>query len=236
MTVKQIADAWGVSRAIVHRYKAQGMPIQTLQAAEEWRLRNQKASMRRTNFRTVHQKDRPMPPAAQPASPKPASQTPAKTPQGARGRRKAQPIPEPPPPPSVPDPKQEDLKRDDLQGVIARSIKGEILSWALLSQAIKERNFLQIPHLVRGHQQAIESRMTCERRLTEREQALGNLITIDEAWTIIERTLAPLANGLDALPGAICARTNPKNPEIARSVIQDAVNQIKASVNGKKHP
>lgn len=201
LTQAGLGRRWGLTRQRIHQMVRQGMPLTNVEEAEAWRL---------VRFGI--------------APPRPLADD------GGNGSRRKQHLQNekgaidlPCEPAGV---AEEMLGRRDLAGVRARLQEVEHETWSMLRDAIKREDYGAAVTLHRTYSRHVRDRVSIERQLVEVERAVGSLVSRDEAVGIIAEYMEPLRVLLRALPSQLAGRANPADPELARTAIQEGVDQI----------
>lgn len=191
--VKEIAQAWGTSRAYVYKLAKQGCPTNTIEGATSWRSEHAKLGVgyRSRSYRKTDEGE-----DSKPAGGKPSIAEALRNLMG--GRVKVKTI-------------EQSLK-------IAIQIE-QMAAQEVLDCDEPEKRVTAI----NCYNKAQANRMEAEKRVLEHQQAAKKLITVDEARAIIGRAWAPLLARIRSAPKRAALKANPSDDALAEEVFREEI-------------
>lgn len=127
-----------------------------------------------------------------------------------------------------------DLLRDDIYGCLARAKQSEKFCYALLHQAQANQDHARLPNLVKAHKEALRGRLEAEERVEALQVSTGAVIGVDLAKNILSRYMTTIRNLLENMPSSICRRVNPSDPELAKDVLEEAIDKVISVIHKTK--
>jgi hypothetical protein len=186
-----MAAHWGCSRANVSKNVAKGMPMDSLAAADAWRLQN---SVRGVGYRSKKKA------AAPPKQAESLRKDEEGEPESAAGRHK---------------PKL--LKT--LAASLAASIEVETEALNLVQLGQKSADDASLPLRIAAYNKAKEGRMQSEKLVRAWDLETKTLITFEDAKEMCSRFLGPTIIRLRSISKRAGGMANPADPVYAESVI-----------------
>jgi hypothetical protein len=202
-TQAQIARSWGVSRAYITKLVKKGMPLDSFEAAKEFREAH--ASKRATTSpvqiakQLQEEKDE--------GTPKPCTRR-----KEYSGRKLAQ-------------DRQSDNSLDD---ALFAAIQASDEAFRLLGEAMIEGRDSVISARLSVHNKALETRFKAESAYREEMERRRILIPLAEAMEIARRGYEIILQRLNALPQNVAQRCNPTDPDRAITVLESECTAILA--------
>jgi hypothetical protein len=127
-----------------------------------------------------------------------------------------------------------DLLRDDIYGCLARAKQSEKFCYALLHQAQANQDHARLPNLVKAHKEALRGRLEAEERVEALQISTGSVIGVDLAKNILSRYMMTIRSLLENMPSSICRRVNPSDPELAKDVLEEAIDKVISVIHKTK--
>jgi hypothetical protein len=87
-----------------------------------------------------------------------------------------------------------------------------------------------LPGLVTAYHRSLESVNEVERMLEARARAAGELLHADQVRSLLAARDGKIIALLESLPDSVAMAANPADPELARSAVADAVEQLRVTV------
>jgi hypothetical protein len=233
-TPTQIAADWGCSRAYASKKIKEGCPVDTLEAAREWRV---KKSRRGVGYRSKHRK------AGLPESvglPSEQVETVAGEAVVGDGGAVVETVAGEPPVGDGGDSslhKEEsevpalDLDTIDESLKAAISVEKEAHRLVVIAQKAKDDEKCAIR--ISAYSKALDGRLSAEKKVQEIKERSGILITSDFAKQLIRKAWLPLLTRLRSIPKRASIKANPTDDVLAELVIseeiEDAIREAKGA-------
>ncbi len=210
ISIGQLAKHWGCSRANVSKNVAKGMPMDSFEAADAWRIAN---STRGVGFRSKGKSEAvPQPEAADSFLHKnEESEEPVEKSKPSAGRKKT---------------KQLKTLHESLMA--SSEVESEALR--LVQEAQRARKDDSLPLRIAAYNKAKEGRMQSEKLVRAYELETKTLITWDQATEMASRFLIPTLTRLRSLSKRAGPLANAADPEWAEQVIAREVENAIAEV------
>lgn len=119
---------------------------------------------------------------------------------------KYQPSQEPVDQPKILVDKPDNLVDISLEGLLSRSQVNELEAYALLEQAMVDKDVNKLERLIKAHEATSMARLKIENQIIELKQRYEVLITVDEAKSLINRELGNLVRNLKNMPKHLSGR------------------------------
>lgn len=193
----ELARRWGVSREYVRKLTTKGMPLDSEEAATEWREANARSRKSAGGKRAAEQMEEVV-----------ASIEPAKRKRG-RPRKDAS---------SAAD--------MSLEGALKSAIMAQIQAKKMLDDAMASGKPAAVAPALSIHTKAIEARFAAEKAYREEQAQRRVLVPLAEATEMFRKGWDLMIGRLKRLPQAKCTLCNPADPRRAFDVLEAAATEI----------
>ena len=211
---KEIAAAWGTSPAYVYKQAKKGCPIDSVEAAVEWRHANSKLGVgyrSKTAPGTPPESGESVAEAVEDGGEQ-GSTAGSHTGAGGEGS------------------KERKIRLKSVEASLKNSIAVEEQAAAAVKRveekAKKDPRFLdQMVTAVNVYNKAQAGRMDAEKRVQELQEERRQLIRVEHATEIIQRAWGPLLARLRSAPKRAAPKANPENDVLAEEVFREEIEQ-----------
>jgi hypothetical protein len=204
LTLRAIANDWGVSKPYVHKCVKKGCPTDSLEKARLWREAHamSKAPTSPTTIQKLIDK-------REDDSPK------------ARKRRTKY----------LEDRERPDLPKDvAIEDALISARQAQQEAWRLLQESMIEGKISKISPLLAIHNKALEAMFKAEQSYREELERRNVLIEVSVANEMARKGYALVIARLSSLPQNVAPRCNPANPNHAMEVLEAECAEILADV------
>lgn len=198
MTQTEYVKHSRLSKARISQLVAAGMPLTSVQAADDWR---------RTN--TWSRKPPAPPPAAPPAAPTadPAPTTPERPPEAAT---------------TMLDP---GTGATEIAAAWSRSVKAERIAWSMLASSLKAQS-PDAPRMLSLHSQACRHLVDARERFVAQAEKERQLVSGDWVRRVMQEHDGVLAQLIRNMPRQMAGRISPLDPEHCEKELQRWTDEV----------
>lgn len=195
--VPAIAQAWGTSRAYVYKLITRGCPVDSLEAATEWRNANAKLGV---GYRSGH--SRPDSISDEQGA-------------GVENRTNQQ--------PGLGGYRRKRLRLNTIEKALKQAVEVEEQAAEVVQECQGGKHADKLVTAINAYNKASANRIEMEEAVLELQKKRGELISVEQAKDIIRRAWGPLLTRLRAVGKRCASKANPVDDVMAERVISEEI-------------